>query len=156
MNYTFDYCTKNDACTVYEIQELLDDTMDEEFETICDDNSTQEIATCLVRFLALLRDQQYNAIELEISQLPACTQWLTPQFKVQYAPKAADDSSSDDDDDDDESDDDMDDTPAEKPASARSSRRNGAASSSSAPPNGGGMETEEDDGWTTVSSRRRH
>lgn len=159
MNYTFEYCTKNEACTVYEIQELLDDAMDEEFETICDDNSTQEIATCLVRYLTLLREQNLTAIAAELAQLPACTQWLTPAFKVQYAPRAADDSSSDDDDDDSGDDDEMDDddTPAEQPASRRQTRssaaKNNGTSSSGA---GGDMETEEDDGWTKVPSRRRH
>lgn len=154
MNYTFEFCTKNEACTQDEIQELLEDVMDQEFDTICEDDSTAEISACLVRYLALCREQKYDEIVQELSRLPACTQWLTPQFKVQYAPQA--DSSSDEDDDDDDSNEDNEmvgsgasATPARQTRAAR-----GAASSSS---NGAGsMETEEDDGWTTVQSRRRN
>lgn len=39
MNYTFNFCTQNENCSHYDIQELLEDIMDEEFESICDDNS---------------------------------------------------------------------------------------------------------------------
>lgn len=39
MNYTYDFCTKNENCSQYDIQELLEDIMDQEFESICDDNS---------------------------------------------------------------------------------------------------------------------
>lgn len=100
-----------------------------------------EISACLVKYLALVKEQKFAEIAAELARLPACTHWLTPQFKVQYAPKAEDDSSSDDsdcDDDDSESDEAMDDDQPAKPT------RKPKASSSA------GMDFEDEDGWTTV------
>lgn len=39
MNYVYEYCISNESITQGEIQELLEDIMDEEFDTICEDNS---------------------------------------------------------------------------------------------------------------------
>lgn len=105
-----------------------------------------EIAACLVRYLALVKEQKFDEIAAELLRLPACTHWLMPQFKVQYAPKADDDSSSDDDDDETDSDEEMEDDQPEKPT--RKAKSQSKASGS------GGMEVEEEDGWTTV--RRKH
>lgn len=41
MNYTFEFCTKNENCSQSDIQELLEDVMDQEFESICDDSSIE-------------------------------------------------------------------------------------------------------------------
>lgn len=40
MNYVYEYCIGNDNVTQSEIQEILDEIMDQEFDTICEDNST--------------------------------------------------------------------------------------------------------------------
>ncbi len=39
MNYVFEYCIGNDNVTQSEIQEILEEIMDQEFDTICEDNS---------------------------------------------------------------------------------------------------------------------
>lgn len=39
MNYVYEYCIGNDNVTQSEIQELLEDILDEEYDTICEDNS---------------------------------------------------------------------------------------------------------------------
>lgn len=39
MNYMYEYCTKNENLSQSDIQEVLEEIMDQEFEAICDDNS---------------------------------------------------------------------------------------------------------------------
>lgn len=43
MDYVTDYCCSKDRIDVYDLTAVLDDLMDEEFETLCQDNSTQGI-----------------------------------------------------------------------------------------------------------------
>lgn len=38
-DYVFNYCTKNENVDESEIAEILNDIIDEEFDTICEDNS---------------------------------------------------------------------------------------------------------------------
>lgn len=40
MNYVYEYCIGNDNVTQSEVQEILEEIMDQEFESICEDNST--------------------------------------------------------------------------------------------------------------------
>lgn len=150
MEETFIFCTQYETRSQYEIEDFLEDAMNDQFDTICDDDSVVLIASDLVRFMALCRDHQYDVIDRELAALPAITQWLTPQFRVQYA--EANDSSDDDDEESGDEDDAMDDTPTDTPTPSRLSaaaRRAPAAKSASS------MDTDED-GWTTVQSRRRH
>lgn len=39
MNYMSQYCICNDRIEVEEIQEVLEDILDEEFDTVCEDDS---------------------------------------------------------------------------------------------------------------------
>lgn len=39
MNYVYEYCIGNDNVTESEMQEILEEIMDEEFDTVCEDNS---------------------------------------------------------------------------------------------------------------------
>lgn len=41
MNYVYEYCIGNDNITQSEIQEILEDIMDEEYDTICEDDSAK-------------------------------------------------------------------------------------------------------------------
>lgn len=41
MDYVTDYCCSKNQIDVYDLTAVLDDLMDEEFETLCQDNSTQ-------------------------------------------------------------------------------------------------------------------
>lgn len=38
-DYIFKYCTQNDNITPSELVDILNDVIDEEFDTICEDNS---------------------------------------------------------------------------------------------------------------------
>lgn len=144
MDDVFVFCTQFETRSQYEIEDFLEETMNEQFDTLCDDNSVELIATDLVRYMALCRDHQYDVIDRELAAVPAVAQWLTPKFRVQYA--QVNDSSSDDEDSGDD-DDAMDDTPADTAVAAgrhNSARpaRHVAASTSS--PSAGAMDTDED------------
>lgn len=39
MNYMYEYCTTNENLSQYDVQSVLEEIMDQEFEAICDDNS---------------------------------------------------------------------------------------------------------------------
>lgn len=39
MDYTYKYCIGNESITQGELQDVLEDLLDQEFDTICDDNS---------------------------------------------------------------------------------------------------------------------
>ncbi|XP_037034727.1 uncharacterized protein LOC119073398 [Bradysia coprophila] len=133
MNYVYEYCIGNDNVTQSEIQEVLEDIMDEEFDTICEDNSPAEISSMLVTYLKMILAKQYDTVRTEVSAMPQCqTQWLNPNFKLEYK-KDSDSGSSDDEDEEMEV---CTDTDVQ------------GASRTNAP-------ITDEDGWTTVTSKRR-
>ena len=89
----------------------------------------------------MCKEDKYAEVAQEITLLPPCSNWLTPQFQMQYAPQDSSSSSSD------ESDSDKETSNAKPSSSSRTSNSTAGGSNS--------METDED-GWTTVPSRRRH
>lgn len=44
-DYFFNYCTQNDNIEPEELEDLLSDIIDEEFDTICEDNSAKGMST---------------------------------------------------------------------------------------------------------------
>lgn len=80
----------------------------------------------------MIRDKQYDAVKAEISSMPPCnTQWLNPNFKIQYT-KDSDSSCSDDDDEE------MDCSNTDVQSTSR--------------PN---VPITDEDGWTMVTSKRK-
>lgn len=73
--------------------------MDQEFDTICDDNSIKEISSLLIKYLIMLRAGNVEPIRAELSQLPPCDMWIVQGRKINFVSKPDDESSSDDDDD---------------------------------------------------------
>lgn len=55
MNYMVQYCLYEQNIEVEGIQDALEDIMDEEFETVCEDESPKQIAQLLYNFLNLMR-----------------------------------------------------------------------------------------------------
>lgn len=47
MNYMFEYCTTNANLSQYDVQSVLEEIMDQEFEAICDDNSITGRTVCI-------------------------------------------------------------------------------------------------------------
>lgn len=116
--------------------------MDQEFDTICDDNSIKEISTYLMKYLIMLRAGNIELIRAELSQLPPCDMWIVQGRKINFVSKPDDESSSDDDDDE------------EMDSGDIIVTDNTSAPSTS----GSTMQVEEEDidpGWTIVKGKKR-
>lgn len=145
MNYTYQYCVGNENITEGELQDVIEELLDQEFDTICEDGSVAEISRHLLRYKHMSIQGQYAEIEAELNRLPQGKEWLRNDVKITYTP--IDGESSSEDDGSDSSGDEMD--VEEQPSS--SSKRTTRAQA----------RKEEDDfvepeeGWTTVRNRRK-
>jgi pre-rRNA-processing protein TSR2 len=59
-----------------EISDFLIEFMDTEFQTICEDNSPEEVATVLWQFYQYCKSGNYDLVNFELSKLPKCDMWL--------------------------------------------------------------------------------
>ncbi|CAG9770595.1 unnamed protein product [Ceutorhynchus assimilis] len=85
MNYMVQYCLHEPHVDVDKIQEALEDILDEEFETICEDESPRQIAQLLYKFLCLLLEDKTAECEIEFQKLPSGdSNWLNQQSQVVY------------------------------------------------------------------------
>lgn len=144
VNYVTECCVTNLKVDEENLIDLLEDLMDQEFHTICDDNSIKEISIYLIKYLKMLREGNLEQIRAEISQLPPCDMWIVPGRKINFVSKLDDESSSDDEDDNDQ----------EMGDCSMSVSDNTAAPSTS----GSTMRVEEEDvdpGWTVVKQKKR-
>lgn len=96
MNYMVQYCLNEQNAQIDDINEALEDLLDEEFNTICEDNSPKEVAAVLYKFAQLIKSGNESEYTLEYQKLPPVTDnWLqNPQPQV--AQQIASDSSSSD------------------------------------------------------------
>lgn len=118
--------------------------MDQEFHTICDDNSIKEISIHLVKYLKMLREGNLEQIRAEISLLPPCDMWIVQGKQINFVSSPDDESSSEDDDEDDQ----------EMGNCSMAVSENTTAPSTS----GSTMQMEEEDvdpGWTVVKQKKR-
>ncbi|XP_023028422.1 pre-rRNA-processing protein TSR2 homolog [Leptinotarsa decemlineata] len=91
-----DYCLHNSDINEDDIQDFLDDIMDENFNTVFEDDSTRDIGVILCRFLQLLRAGDEAACESEYHKLPAPDfGWLEHTTKHAQVPQVVDNCSSD-------------------------------------------------------------
>uniref|UniRef100_A0A1B0C8A1 Pre-rRNA-processing protein TSR2 homolog n=1 Tax=Lutzomyia longipalpis TaxID=7200 RepID=A0A1B0C8A1_LUTLO len=93
MNHTYDYCVQPKTPAQEDIQDALDEYLDQEFQTICDDNSSQEVSYYLIRYLTMFRAGQFAEITNELNQLPPVNKWLLPGHKITYVAVQEDSSS---------------------------------------------------------------
>ncbi|EDW15212.1 uncharacterized protein LOC6573685 [Drosophila mojavensis] len=147
MDYTYEYCVGNENITQGELQEVIEELMDQEFNTLCDDQSIPEICRNLLRYKQMAMASQYPQIEMELSKLPQGKDWLRPDVKITYTPIDDDSSSDEDMEDDDES--------AEDPMNAADSDEEAGTSSgrvtrSQARKQQAEQFVEPEEGWTTV------
>ncbi|XP_039970903.1 pre-rRNA-processing protein TSR2 homolog [Bactrocera neohumeralis] len=150
MDYTYKYCIGNENITQGELQDVLEDLLDQEFDTICDDNSIPEICRNLLRYKALCLKGEYALIESELSKLPQGKDWLRPDVKIVYTPVAGEDSSSDEDDESGDSEDgmDVDDDDSDLASCSRVTRSQTRRKQQE-------EFVEPEPGWTTVRTRRK-
>lgn len=100
MTYVTDSFVANPKMSDDDVTEILEDIMDQEFDTICDDNSVQEVSKLLVKYFFMLQNNQHEQIKNEFSQLPPCEMWIVPGGRVKIIANVDDGSSSSDDDED--------------------------------------------------------
>ncbi|KAL1517555.1 hypothetical protein ABEB36_001305 [Hypothenemus hampei] len=99
MNYMVQYCLYEQNIEIEGIQDALEDILDEEFETICEDDSPKQIAQILYNFVNLLKQGKTEEFELEFQKLPVInSNWLS-QTQTQNVSNnmVSEDSSSDSD-----------------------------------------------------------
>lgn len=143
--YIARYCVEN-VVDRDELVEVIEDLMDEEFETVCHDDSPREIAILLLQFLTLLKEGRHDELRARLDAMPKCQKWLSQPIHESVPPQCH---GNPDDDSTCSSDDDDDDVP--------DNNMNGAAASSSKPKQEPEpMDEDGDPGWTVVRSRRRH
>ncbi|XP_023164506.1 uncharacterized protein LOC111595157 [Drosophila hydei] len=148
MDYTYEYCVGNENITQGELQEVIEELMDQEFNTLCDDQSIPEICRNLLRYKQMAAASQYPQIELELSKLPQGKVWLRPDVKITYTPIDGDSSSDEDDDMEDENTDDpMNDGDSDEDEAATSS---GRVTRSQTRKQQAEQFVEPEEGWTTV------
>lgn len=98
MEEVYTYCIQNEMkLDRDDLCDLLEAALDEDFSTICEDNSTREISMLFVRYLKMCRENKLAEIEAELSQLPPLKErWLQPGHVVQYQNQMEDSSSDED------------------------------------------------------------
>ncbi|KAH8404270.1 hypothetical protein KR215_003309 [Drosophila sulfurigaster] len=146
MEYTFEYCVGNENITEGELQDVIEELMDQEFNTLCDDHSIPEICRNLLRYKQMAKASQYPQIEAELSRLPQGKDWLRPDVKITYTPIEGDSSSDEDMDEDDEGDDAMNGEDSEEEAATSSGR----VTRSQTRKQQAAEFVEPEEGWTTV------
>ncbi|XP_022903641.1 pre-rRNA-processing protein TSR2 homolog [Onthophagus taurus] len=63
---------------ITDIEDQLEDLMDLQFNTTCEDGSIKEISNLLYRFLQLLQENNMEQVEIEYNKLPKNDKlWLT-------------------------------------------------------------------------------
>ncbi|XP_025836144.1 uncharacterized protein LOC112906377 [Agrilus planipennis] len=94
IDYMAKYCLCEENVQINDIAEALEDILDEEFNTICEDGSPKEIATVLFKFVSLLKEGNLAQFEVEYNNLPLSKVSLS---KAQsYTPHQGSSSSQDD------------------------------------------------------------
>lgn len=143
MDYVTDSCVlTNSKIGEEDLMDLIEDILDQEFDTICEDQSTKEISNILLRYLELLNSGQLELIKSELSALAPCSNWIVKGNKINIVQDPDDDDSSGSDDEKMESD-----------------NTNNIAHSNIGPSTSGStMQVEEEDvdpGWTVVKKGKR-
>lgn len=139
VEYVTDCCCSNPKVDEEHLIDLLEDVMDQEFSTICDDDSIKEISSYLIKYLNLMKSGNFGQIQAELSQLPQCEPWIVQGRKINFVTKPDDESSSEDED--------------MESADVVISENTAAPSTS-----GSTMQVEEEDidpGWTKVKTKKR-
>lgn len=144
MDEVTNYCLQMSTPDRGDLNDLLETVLDEEFDTICQDNSTQEVSFFLIKYLRMLRENRLAEIETELSQLPALKErWLTVGHQVNYV-AVADESSEEDE---------------NEEVVLENGIRISELESEIAPSTSGStmevMEEEAEPGWTTIKSKNR-
>lgn len=128
VDYLVNYLTSENGFEVEDIEDVLEEIMDQEFNTVCEDDSIREVSSLMLKFLNLIKEGKMQDVEIEYNKLPPGTQWLSKAQCIQQTqPEESGESSS-----------------------ASHSQDENDQQNIDVP-----ME-EVDDGWTQVKSKKRH
>jgi pre-rRNA-processing protein TSR2 len=75
VNQVADLFCKNDV-GAEEVADFLADFMDKEFQTVCEDNSPDEVAIVLWQFYQHCKAGRHDLVSIELSKFPKCEMWL--------------------------------------------------------------------------------
>uniref|UniRef100_C6ZQP9 Pre-rRNA-processing protein TSR2 homolog n=1 Tax=Ochlerotatus triseriatus TaxID=7162 RepID=C6ZQP9_OCHTR len=146
INYITCYCTDNKKVDAYDLREVMEEIMDQEFETICEDESVDEIIDILIKYLNLLKENKEDQVRAELTRMGPCEIWIKSGYRIKM--QMMDDSNGTEDEDLDDQDMHI------KPAPATTS----AGMNPSPSTEGSTTEFHEEDvdpGWTQVRGKRR-
>lgn len=152
--YVARYCVEN-VVEREDLTELLEDLMDEEFETVCHDNSPKEVSSLLVFFLGLLKEGRHDELRNHIEALPKSQKWLSQPIHESVPPQCHgnpdDDTTSSDEDDDNDYDNDDDDQDSQSVVESHGEAPTTSNQNNEPEP----MDEDVEPGWTVVRTRRR-
>uniref|UniRef100_A0AAG5D2L3 Pre-rRNA-processing protein TSR2 homolog n=1 Tax=Anopheles atroparvus TaxID=41427 RepID=A0AAG5D2L3_ANOAO len=144
IDYVTSYCTENKHVDSIDLREVLEEIMDQEFETICEDDSTHEISNILIKYLLKLKEGKSEEVHAELNLMPSCEKWIISGAKIKYKPM--DDSSESGNDEADQED---------MEVEQISTMANSQATPSTEGSSTNFVEENIDPGWTPVRGRRR-
>ncbi|XP_063361323.1 pre-rRNA-processing protein TSR2 homolog [Cydia amplana] len=138
-DYITRYCVENLGGDIDNLTEVLEDLMDEEFDTVCEDNSPKEVAIVLLQYFTLLREGKQDELRARIAAMPVCQKGLSQNVRQPMNPGDPDDSDS-------SSGDELNDAPTNGnvPPLAHNQQ-----------PEPEPMDEDVDPGWTVVRTRRK-
>uniref|UniRef100_A0A182NQX5 Pre-rRNA-processing protein TSR2 homolog n=1 Tax=Anopheles dirus TaxID=7168 RepID=A0A182NQX5_9DIPT len=145
IDYVTSYCTENKNVDAIDLREVLEEIMDQEFETICEDDSIHEVSGILIKYLRMLKEGKMEEVRAGIDQMVPCEMWIVSGSKIKY--QRMDDSS--------ESDDDADDQEEMEVEPAVSQNKSAEVNPSTCGSSTKFVEENADPGWTQVRGRRR-
>ncbi|XP_055375299.1 uncharacterized protein LOC129608023 [Condylostylus longicornis] len=82
MEYVYQYCMLNQNLDPYELEGIIEEMLDEEFNTICEDNSVKEIASILFECLGFYKSQNIQELKNSFLKMPSKEQWLIPNASL--------------------------------------------------------------------------
>ncbi|EDS36733.1 conserved hypothetical protein [Culex quinquefasciatus] len=148
INYVTCYCTENKRVDFIDLREVLEEIMDQEFQTICQDESIDEISHILIKYLNLVKSNKVDEMRAELARMGPCEIWIKSGNRIKV--QKMDDSSGTEDDEEEEDDDD--DMEVEAPPFTRTVAMSAPSTEGSTT---NFVEEEVEPGWTQVCNRRR-
>uniref|UniRef100_A0A8D8KDB8 Pre-rRNA-processing protein TSR2 homolog n=1 Tax=Culex pipiens TaxID=7175 RepID=A0A8D8KDB8_CULPI len=148
INYVTCYCTENKRVDFIDLREVLEEIMDQEFQTICQDESIDEISHILIKYLNLLKSNKVDEMRAELARMGPCEIWIKSGNRIKVQ-KMDDSSGTEDEEEEEDDDDDMD---VEAPPFTRTVAMSAPSTEGSTT---NFVEEEVEPGWTQVCNRRR-
>uniref|UniRef100_C6ZQP8 Pre-rRNA-processing protein TSR2 homolog n=1 Tax=Ochlerotatus triseriatus TaxID=7162 RepID=C6ZQP8_OCHTR len=146
INYITCYCTDNKKVDAYDLRDVMEEIMDQKFETICEYESIDEISDILIKYLNLLKENKEDQVPAELTRMGPCEIWIRSSNRIKM--QMMDDINGTEDEDLDDQDMDIKPAPATRSAGMNPSPSTERSTTEF-------HEENVDPGWTQVRGRRR-